>query len=132
MYNSLGPHWAGTLVACLAVIFVPVPFLLHRFGSKIRRMTKPGRDADDLGHMMVKMMAAQRAQAAAAAGGAAPGATGAGGPGGAGSAAPAAAAPLAATVSVDEKKDVQVEDEESAIEGAPQLVKEGEVPAARG
>lgn len=65
MYNNLGPHWAGTLVACLAVIFVPVPLLLHRYGAKIRRMTKPGRDADDLGHMMVKMMAAQKAASAA-------------------------------------------------------------------
>lgn len=40
-------------------------------------MTKPGREADDLGHMLAKMMAAQAAGAAAGAGagaGAAPGA----------------------------------------------------------
>lgn len=81
--------------------------LLQKFGPKIRRMTKAGRDADDLGHMLVKMMAAQRAQAA-----------------GASAQATGADAPLAPTTTTeDEKKDGAglSHDEELAIEQAPRL-----------
>ncbi|KAF2769418.1 MFS general substrate transporter [Teratosphaeria nubilosa] len=36
MYTSLGPRWAGTLLALLEAVFIPVPFLFYRYGSKIR------------------------------------------------------------------------------------------------
>jgi hypothetical protein len=106
MYRAMGANWAGTFVAFLAVIFVPCPILLYIYGKKIRRMTKPGRDADDLGHMLAKMMAAQAAAAAGAAAGA----------GAAGAAAAPGAAPAA-----DKRDNVGVHlgvtDEEAVIEG---------------
>lgn len=61
MYTNLGPQWAGTLVAFLALAFAPAPILLYMYGRKLRRMTKIGREADDLGVMIVKMMQAQQA-----------------------------------------------------------------------
>ncbi|EMC92111.1 hypothetical protein BAUCODRAFT_78487 [Baudoinia panamericana UAMH 10762] len=37
MYRSLGPHWAGTLLALLEAICIPIPFIFYRYGAKIRR-----------------------------------------------------------------------------------------------
>lgn len=59
MYDAMGPNWAGTFEALLALIFVPVPILLLKYGRRIRRMTKAGRDADDLGIQITMMMRAQ-------------------------------------------------------------------------
>ncbi|KAL1405665.1 hypothetical protein Q8F55_009304 [Vanrija albida] len=80
MYNAMGPHWAGTFTALLATLFIPVPIILLMKGQKIRRLTKPGRDADDLGQMMAKMMMAQRAAAAGGGAGVAGGAAAAAAP----------------------------------------------------
>lgn len=66
IYNAMGPHWAGTFEALLAVVFVPVPILLLIYGRRVRRMTKAGRDADDLGIQITKMMQAAAAQRTAA------------------------------------------------------------------
>lgn len=76
MYTNLGPNWASALVAFIALAFTPCPFFLYIYGRKLRRLTQAGRDADDLGFMIVKMMAAQ---AAATAGGAGAGGGTAGG-----------------------------------------------------
>lgn len=67
IYDAMGPHWAGTFEALLAVVFVPVPILLYRYGRRVRRMNKAGRDADDLGIQITKMMQAQAAARTAAA-----------------------------------------------------------------
>lgn len=99
MYNAMGPHWAGTFTALLATVFIPMPIILLLKGQKIRRMTKPGRDADDLGQMMAKMMMAQRAAAAGGAGAAAGAAAGAG--------AGAGAAAAQAKEAVDEEAVIQ-------------------------
>src|ERR1700712_5133003 len=40
MYNSLGAHWAGTLLALLEAICIPIPFILYRYGWKIRSKSK--------------------------------------------------------------------------------------------
>jgi hypothetical protein len=36
MYNTLGPHWAGTLLALLEAACIPIPFVFYRYGWKIR------------------------------------------------------------------------------------------------
>ncbi|KZV74466.1 MFS general substrate transporter [Peniophora sp. CONT] len=36
MFNTLGYHWGNTLFACIAVLMIPVPFILYRFGPLIR------------------------------------------------------------------------------------------------
>ncbi|GMK57439.1 hypothetical protein CspeluHIS016_0402730 [Cutaneotrichosporon spelunceum] len=71
MYETLGPNWAGTLVACLSLVFIPCPIILYYYGKRIRRMTQPGRDADDLGQMMARMMMGGGAAGAGAGAGAA-------------------------------------------------------------
>lgn len=37
MYNTLGPHWAGTLLGLLEAICIPIPFVFYRYGGKIRQ-----------------------------------------------------------------------------------------------
>jgi len=36
MYQSLGPHWAGSIFAFIALLLMPIPWLLFRFGYKLR------------------------------------------------------------------------------------------------
>lgn len=36
MYATLGPHWAGTLLAILEFALIPIPFVFYRYGGKIR------------------------------------------------------------------------------------------------
>lgn len=36
MYEALGIQWAGTVFAILSVVFMPVPWLLFRFGPRLR------------------------------------------------------------------------------------------------
>ncbi|WEW55362.1 hypothetical protein PRK78_000792 [Emydomyces testavorans] len=36
MYQRLGAHWAGTLLASLEVLIIPIPFVFYRYGYKIR------------------------------------------------------------------------------------------------
>lgn len=43
MYQGLTVHWTLTLLGCLAVVMVPVPFVLFRFGDRIRRKSKFAR-----------------------------------------------------------------------------------------
>jgi hypothetical protein len=65
MYNALGVNWASALVAFIALLFTPVPFLLRAYGRRIRRLTAPGREADDLSLMIAATAAKTRAQVAA-------------------------------------------------------------------
>lgn len=36
MFHNLGVNWAGTLVGCLAVVFMPIPLFFWYFGPKLR------------------------------------------------------------------------------------------------
>jgi multidrug resistance protein len=40
MYENLGVHWTCTLMGCLSALMVPVPYLLYRYGYKIRTWSK--------------------------------------------------------------------------------------------
>lgn len=47
LYNSLGPHWAGTLLSCLEFLCVPIPFVFYRYGHKIRMKSALIRQMQD-------------------------------------------------------------------------------------
>jgi DHA1 family multidrug resistance protein-like MFS transporter len=36
MFEGMGIQWAATLLGCVAVVLVPIPFVFYRYGSKIR------------------------------------------------------------------------------------------------
>ncbi|KAL2681846.1 major facilitator superfamily domain-containing protein [Phyllosticta citricarpa] len=40
LYNTLGPHWAGTLLGLLEVLLIPIPFVFYRYGGRIRQRSK--------------------------------------------------------------------------------------------
>ena len=40
MYDELGPHWSLTIVAIVATFMAPVPYLLYKYGHKVRAMSK--------------------------------------------------------------------------------------------
>ena len=44
MYNNLGPHWSLTIVAIVATFMAPVPFVLHKYGHKVRAMSKKAQN----------------------------------------------------------------------------------------
>lgn len=69
MYNALGPRWAASIPGFLALAFAPAPFLLVKYGQRIRRWTKYGREADDVvQRLAAAKVAAREAEIAAAAG----------------------------------------------------------------
>ncbi|KAH7080483.1 major facilitator superfamily domain-containing protein [Paraphoma chrysanthemicola] len=43
MYKRLGINWASSLLAFLGIAFIPIPFLLYRFGKQIRNKSKNAR-----------------------------------------------------------------------------------------
>ncbi|OQE44952.1 hypothetical protein PENCOP_c002G03187 [Penicillium coprophilum] len=40
MYENIGPHWSVTIVAVLATLMAPVPYVLYKYGHKVRAMSK--------------------------------------------------------------------------------------------
>ena len=40
MYHNLGAHYTLTVLACIAAVMAPVPFVLYRYGHAVRRMSK--------------------------------------------------------------------------------------------
>jgi DHA1 family multidrug resistance protein-like MFS transporter len=40
MFHNLGIQWASTLLGCLAVMMIPIPLLLMKFGARLRRLSK--------------------------------------------------------------------------------------------
>jgi len=40
MYDQLGVHWAGTVFACLSVVLLPIPWLLMRYGHRLRARSR--------------------------------------------------------------------------------------------
>ena len=43
MYNNLGVEWASSTLAFLSIAFIPIPFVLYRYGEKLRKMSKHAR-----------------------------------------------------------------------------------------
>lgn len=40
MYDNLGPHWSLTITAIITTFMAPVPFVLYKYGHKVRAMSK--------------------------------------------------------------------------------------------
>lgn len=40
MYEKLNPRWASTLLGCISLLMIPIPFGLYRYGPWIRRTSK--------------------------------------------------------------------------------------------
>ncbi|KAI9752519.1 MAG: hypothetical protein M4579_005595 [Chaenotheca gracillima] len=43
MYGRLGVAWASSLLGFLAIAFIPIPFVLNRYGEALRRRSKMAR-----------------------------------------------------------------------------------------
>lgn len=48
MYRDLGETWTLTLLAGIATIFLPLPFLLHKWGSRVRHWSKLAREHEQV------------------------------------------------------------------------------------
>ena len=40
MFKGIGIQWGMTLLGCVSVIFIPMPFFLYIYGKKIRAKSK--------------------------------------------------------------------------------------------
>lgn len=40
MFEAMNVRWASTLLGCVAVALVPIPFVLFAYGARIRSMSK--------------------------------------------------------------------------------------------
>lgn len=47
MFENEGYNWAGTILACLAMLLVPIPFVLERYGPKLRARSPWAREHMD-------------------------------------------------------------------------------------
>ena len=43
MYHKLGVGWASSLLGFLSIVFIPIPFVLYKYGESIRRRSKMAR-----------------------------------------------------------------------------------------
>jgi len=43
MYDRLGVAWASSTLAFISVAFIPIPFVLYKYGEKIRHKSKQAR-----------------------------------------------------------------------------------------
>jgi multidrug resistance protein len=46
MYRKLGPHWASSIPAFLAVLCMPAPFLFYKYGPSIRARSKQSAESE--------------------------------------------------------------------------------------
>lgn len=40
MFEGIGVEWGMTLLGCVAAIFIPMPFILYKYGKTIRAKSK--------------------------------------------------------------------------------------------
>ncbi|EMD36305.1 hypothetical protein CERSUDRAFT_115244 [Gelatoporia subvermispora B] len=40
MYSALNPRWASTILGCVALLMMPIPFVLYKYGTKLRAKSK--------------------------------------------------------------------------------------------
>lgn len=43
MFHNLGVNWASTLLGCLTLVFAPYPWILYRYGKRLRLKSKFAR-----------------------------------------------------------------------------------------
>ena len=42
-YHKLGVGWASSLLGFLSIAFIPIPFLLYKYGEALRKRSKMAR-----------------------------------------------------------------------------------------
>ncbi|CZT20924.1 related to multidrug resistant protein [Ramularia collo-cygni] len=47
MFTGLGYNWAGTILACVAVLLMPIPFILEKYGPQLRARSPYARQHMD-------------------------------------------------------------------------------------
>jgi hypothetical protein len=47
LFDNLGYQWAGTLLAFLAIVLVPIPFILDKYGRRLRHRSPWAREHMD-------------------------------------------------------------------------------------
>jgi hypothetical protein len=40
MYENLGTHWTLTVLGIISAVALPIPYILYRYGSSVRRRSK--------------------------------------------------------------------------------------------
>lgn len=40
MYENIGAHWSLTIVGIIATVVAPVPYVLYKYGHKVRAMSR--------------------------------------------------------------------------------------------
>ena len=40
MFNGIGIQWGMTFLGCIAALFIPMPFILYKYGRSIRAKSK--------------------------------------------------------------------------------------------
>lgn len=40
MFENLGVQWAGTLLACLATLMIPIPLVFRAYGGRLRSKSR--------------------------------------------------------------------------------------------
>jgi hypothetical protein len=40
MYKNLGTHWALTTLAIISTVATPIPYVIHRYGTSLRKRSK--------------------------------------------------------------------------------------------
>jgi len=48
LFNNLGIDWGNTLLGCLTVLFIPIPFVLYRYGPWLRSKSPMALHDDDI------------------------------------------------------------------------------------
>ncbi|KAG6827017.1 hypothetical protein H0H92_013537 [Tricholoma furcatifolium] len=61
MFHSMGFQFAGLLLALVACVISPIPFIFYRYGERIRLSTQPPGPVILLGHSMGGLLAAEAA-----------------------------------------------------------------------
>lgn len=49
MYDKLGIHYTLTILACISSVMAPVPFLLYRYGHKVRQLSRQAQNKAQIG-----------------------------------------------------------------------------------
>ena len=44
LFNNLGYQWAGSLLAFLSLLLIPIPFVLEKYGERLRRRSPWARE----------------------------------------------------------------------------------------
>ena len=60
MYRNLGIHWASSVPAFLALTFVPVPFVLYKYGHIIRKKCRYAAEAERVRIMLQEKQGLQK------------------------------------------------------------------------